>query len=225
MTGTKLLHEAPWYRSKEVAGRVCQELTYEFDIGMWTARNDHKKSTSEQFPDVVQIKMHGCRVIADAGARRQRVLAEEQAVHWIQTGLRHAVEKHIDDEVRRVILGKSKSDEPQAMSHTTLTSYELTMLNRRAGVRDKIQWKPESCAWSLKFNGEKVTETEYCNKMGINLAVPSYLAPGEFEVARDKAFRDACSVWNAIDKSGRRRIAFPNLSEAALGKPGGYRDH
>ena len=41
------------------------------------------------------------------------------------------------------------------------------------------------------------------------MEIPDNLKDGDFKTARENAFRDACRVWNAIDKSGRRRIQLP----------------
>ena len=38
------------------------------------------------------------------------------------------------------------------------------------------------------------------------MAVQTHLCDDEFLRAREKAFQDAMLVWNAIDKSGRKRI-------------------
>ena len=62
---------------------------------------------------------------------------------------------------------------------------------------------------NLGKNTDANAEKEYCKEKGIDLKVSRQLRGAEFEIARDKAFRDACIVWNALDKTGKRRIKVP----------------
>jgi hypothetical protein len=80
------------------------------------------------------------------------------------------------------------------------------MINMRAGVRDKIMWMPEGATWSLKYKGDKGEVQRYCNKNEISISVPTHLCDVEFLRARDTTFQNAMVVWNAVDKSGRKRI-------------------
>ena len=68
----------------------------------------------------------------------------KKAVTWIQSGLRRSVKAYLDVELRAMSHIASKTDGDQVFS----------VHNMRAGVRDKIHWKPETCRWSLKFKGD-----------------------------------------------------------------------
>ena len=142
------------------------------------------------------INMHGCDVIASSHARYFCIQATKKSVAWIQSGLRQSVKTYIDGELR-------------AMSHTSSTSaYDQvpSMINMRAGVRDKIMWMPEGATWSIKFKGDKGDDKRYCDKNEISISVQTHLCDVEFLRARDTAFQNAMVVWNAVDKSGRKRI-------------------
>ena len=144
--------------------------------------------------------MHDCQVTASDNARLFHIYVNEKAVTWIQSGLRKCVKTYIDVELRAMSHIASKLDDDQMHS----------MHNMRAGVRDKIHWMPEARKWSLKFKGSTGDDTSYCKVNGISLSVPNDSDDAHFNVAREEAFRNACSVWNAIDDSGRRRIRMPN---------------
>ena len=144
--------------------------------------------------------MHGCDVIASTNARRFYIQATDKSVEWIQSGLRSSVKAYLDSELR-------------AMSHTSSKAADdhvPSMLNMRAGVRDKIRWMPETCKWSLKYKGELGEDLAYCKEHHLNLGIAKHLCNEEFLHAREQAFLDALQVWNAIDGSGRKRIAIPD---------------
>ena len=189
--------EKKW--TKHFVKCVCDELLHEFKRAVGEARTDPMRSTDEQGHGLLGIKMHGCDVIASSHARHFCIQATEKSVAWIQSGLRRSVKAYIDGELR-------------AMGHTSSNSVDdhvPSMLNMRAGVRDKIMWMPETCRWSLKFKGEIGEDKKHCKQNKINLAIQTHLCDDEFLVAREKAFQDAARVWNAIDKSGRKRITMP----------------
>jgi len=98
------------------------------------------------------------------------------------------------------------------MSHTPAKEDDeqaALKYNLRTGVRDKIRWMPEQCKWILKFKGEIGDDLKYCKANGITLAIANNLESKEFMVAREESFLNALRVWNAIDRSGRKRIAIP----------------
>ena len=70
---------------------------------------------------------------------------------------------------------------------------------------------PEKHTWGLKFKGAMGDDNVYCNENGLSLTIPRPLGNQTYEYARDKAFHDACMTWNAVDKSGRKRIRIPEL--------------
>ena len=144
--------------------------------------------------------MRGCDVVASTNKRHLYIQATGKSVEWIQSGLRSSVKAYLDKE-----LG--------AMSHTSssATANQVpTMRHLRAGVRDKIHWKPELCQWNLKYKGELGADEAYCKEHNLNLGIPKHLCNDEFLHAREQAFLDALQVWNAIDKSGRKRISIPD---------------
>ena len=149
------------------------------------------------------IRVNDCEVIAPAFARHFYILLDERAMIWIHSGLRRAVKDYLDAELLAVSHKAMKPDCDQFDS----------MVNMRAGVRDKVYWIPEKCKWCLRFkdaNGVwRSDDTNYCKDHDISLEIPSDLKDDDFKNARELAFRDACHVWNAIDKSGRRRIQLP----------------
>ena len=143
--------------------------------------------------------MHGCDVIASTNARYFYIKAEVKSAMWIQSGLRSSVKAYIDRELR-------------AMSHTLSTGVDepnALMLNLRTGVREKIMWKPEKFKWDIKFKGEIGADLTYCKKNEIYLEIDKSLCSDKFMAAREQAFLNAMHVWNAIDKSGRKRIQIP----------------
>ena len=145
------------------------------------------------------IMMHGCNVIASTNARYFYIQATEKSAVWIQSGFRSSVKAYLDRELRAMSHTLAKgADEPHAL-----------MLNLRAGVRDKIRWMPEKFKWDLKFKGEIGDDLKYCKTNEINLAIANNLCNEKFLVAREQSFLNALRVWNAIDQSGRKRIAIP----------------
>ena len=182
--------------ARSLISQVCNDLLREFRRAVVEAKKMHKESTGEQFPDVLAIRIHDCEVIAPVHARHFHIRADENAVKWIQTGFRRAVKDYLAVELQAISHTAAKVDGGKPMS----------MLNMRAGVRDKIRWVPESCSWRLKFKGADGMDLQYCNENGISLTIPPYIQKDEFKEAREKTFHDACLVWNAVDKSGRRRI-------------------
>ena len=180
---------------------VFDELLHEFKRAVGVARADeagaHKHVARVCWGQgLLGINMHGCDVVASSNARYFCIQATKKSVLWIQSGLRQSVKTYIDGELR-------------AMSHTSSTSaYDQvpSMINMRAGVRDKIMWMPEGATWSLKYKGDKGEVQRYCNMNEISISVPTHLCDVEFLRARDTAFQNAMVVWNAVDKSGRKRI-------------------
>ena len=178
---------------------VCAELLCEFKRAVLEARTNPAGGTDMHGSGLLGIKMHGCDVIASAHARRFCIQATAKSVAWIQSGLKKSVKAYIDGELR-------------AMSHTSskaVDDHVPSMLNMRAGVREKIMWMPETCRWALKFNGEIGPDRAYCKENHINLAIQTHLCDDNFLFSRESAFLDAARVWNAIDKSGRKRITMP----------------
>ena len=186
-------------RSRALVKSVCNELLHEFRRVLVEARKEHRKSASEQFPDALAIRVQDCEVIASAHARQFYIRADEKAVKWIHIGLRRAVTGYLDVELRAMSRTASKCCDDKLISQ----------MQTRAGVRDKIHWMPEKCSWGLTFKGAMGGDTEYCNEHGIRLHIEQSLQESEFKVGRGKAFHDACQVWNAIDKSGKKRITMP----------------
>ena len=43
----------------------------------------------------------------------------------------------------------------------------------------------------------------------MSLTIPQHVENGDYDRAKENAFRDACLVWNAVDQSGKRRIQVP----------------
>ena len=76
----------------------------------------------------------------------------------------------------------------------------------RAGVREKVYWMPDKLTWGLKFKGDAGVDKEYCRRHDVTLTISSALGT-DFTAAREKAFRNACIVWNAVDMSGKQRIS------------------
>ena len=171
---------------------VCDDLLHEFRRALVQAGQTRHKG-------LLVIRMNDCEVIAPANARHFYILLDERAMIWIHSGLRRAVKDYLDAELLAVSHNAMKSD----CDHFGLQSI------MRAGVRDKVQWVPEKCRWNLKFTGANGVDTNYCKERGITLEIPGHLRDDDFKTARENAFRDACRVWNAIDKSGRRRIQLP----------------
>ena len=138
-----------------------------------------------------------CEVKASVHQRVAYILADEAAVTWITTGLYRAVQDDLDVHVR-------------ANSHIA-GRRTVRMLGSRAGIRSKVYWMPEKSAWGLKFKGVMGDDKVYCNENGLSLTIPLPLSNQTYEYARDKAFHNACMTWNAVDKSGRKRIRTPEL--------------
>ena len=61
----------------------------------------------------------------------------------------------------------------------------------------------------MKFKGEIGDDIKDCKTNKIHLAIATHLCDDQFLVNREQAFLDAARVWNAIDKSGRKRITIP----------------
>ena len=68
-----------------------------------------------------------------------------------------------------------------------------------------MQWMPEKCLWKVTFRGAPGEDTVYCKQNDISLEVQSYLQGNASAEAREKAFHDAIKMWNALDKSKKRR--------------------
>ena len=188
--------------SRALVKYVCNELRHEFRRVIYEARKKHRKSAREQFPDVLAIKMHEYEVMASSCARNFCIRIDENAVTWIHNGLRRAVTGYLGVDLR-------------AMSHTASKDCgdkPTSQARIRAGVRDKVQWKPEKCSWELTFKGACGEDKVYCNEHGIKLHIEPARKDSEFKAAQDKAFHDACMVWNAVDKSGKKRITMGEQS-------------
>ena len=57
------------------------------------------------------------------------------------------------------------------------------------------------------YIGETGVDKRYCEAKNITLSVSTKLSsPTDLFIERKKALEAACLVWNAIDRSGRRRI-------------------
>ena len=190
--------------ARDLITSFCADLLHEFRIALGDVRQKkarEKETISKKVTcvDCVTIKMHDCEVIAAANARHFYILVNEKAVNWIQTGLRRIVKDYLGVKL-------------QAMSHTATISdgdQPFSMIVMKDGVRDKIMCLPKECAWNLKCKGEIGADTKYCEKNNMTFSIPSYVRDDEFLDAREKAFIDACTVWNAVDTSGRRRIKLP----------------
>ena len=176
--------------SRTLTTRVCNGLLTEFRRAVSTAKTDYG---SRKLPEVITIKMHQFSVTAIAHAKHFHVVNDAKTIRWLHGGLHAAVKKYIEEDAG-------------AMRHTA-SKLDTSPMSLRERVRDKINWFPEKCQWVL--NCKKCPDVQgkiYCREHGFNLQVPQDLRHEEFEGARRKAFRDACIVWNAVDKSGRRRI-------------------
>ena len=85
----------------------------------------------------------------------------------------------------------------------------MSMSSIRNGVRDKVYWIPQTCEWGLKLNGPDDKKNDirlYCQENDIRLSIPTELQGKAFNAAREKAFYDACTVWNELDTTGKKRI-------------------
>ena len=182
--------------ARSLVRSVCDNLLNEF-------RRLVLQRNKERHQGMLTIRMNDCEVFASAFARHFYILLDERAMIWIKKGLRRAVAEYFDAELLAVSHKAMKPDCDQFDS----------MVNMRAGVRDKVYWVPEKCKWCLRFkdaNGVwSSDDRNYCKDHDKSLEIPTHLKDGDFKNARELAFRDACHVWNAIDKSGRRRIQLP----------------
>ena len=78
-----------------------------------------------------------------------------------------------------------------------------------------VQWMPERNEWLLKCKGVEqraervrtyVRTYVYCNEHGLNLTVPDGFQDQEYKLSHEKAFQDACLIWNALDQSKKPHI-------------------
>ena len=83
-------------------------------------------------------------------------------------------------------------------------------------VNDKVYWQPQGLTWKLNFEGGEEAEKTYCRENNITLCVSEGLDVVDFALQRQTAFRDACRVWNAVDRSGRRRIHLVDVDESGV---------
>ena len=143
-----------------------------------------------------------------AAARKRgfHVLADENTAHWIQIVLRKAVTGCMDSPTK-------------AISHTDskcVTSQERFRRQDRPRIRDKVHWVPERSSWGLKFKGTSGTEHQFCRENSLSTIVDKRLNSSQFVLRSKNAFGVACAVWNAVDRSRRRRITAPE-SHLAMG--------
>ena len=183
-------------RNRELARCACKSLLLEFRQALDRARKDKaiRKRISQE---VLTVKMHDCEVVVLGHARTIHMRADEKAIRWIHTGFGQTVKKYI------------MPGPIAAMSQTAPKEKyrkHLTVNWSRVGVRDKVHWLPESCRWGLKFKGARGADTKYATEHGLTLEVPFSAEANRLRESREKAFRDACVVWNAIDLSSKARI-------------------
>ena len=92
--------------------------------------------------------------------------------------------------------------ERQPIPDTTKYKHILS----KDGIRDKVIWMPTDNKWILMYVGEAGADEKYCTEKNITFQVQADLEDGEYMIARQKAFVNACIAWNAIDKSKRKKI-------------------
>ena len=92
--------------------------------------------------------------------------------------------------------------ERQPIPETTKYKHILS----KDGIRDKVIWMPTDHEWILRYNGEAGAHEKYCTETNITFQVQEDLEDGEYRIAQQKAFVNACIAWNEIDKSSRKRI-------------------
>ena len=141
------------------------------------------------------IKIHNCEVIASVHARHFYLLTNDQAVTWINMGLAQMLTKYIELQMRAI---RDRQPIPDT------TKYKHILL--KDGIRDKVIWMPTDNKWILMYVGEAGADEKYCTEKNITFQVQADLEDGEYMIARQKAFVNACIAWNAIDKSRRKRI-------------------
>ena len=146
-------------------------------------------------PGLLTIKIHNCEVIASVDARHFYLLTNDQAVTWIKTGLAQMLTKYIELRMRAI-------HDRQPIADTT--KYKHILL--KDGIRDKVIWMPTDHEWILRYNGEAGAHEKYCTETNITFQVQEDLEDGEYRIAHQKAFVNACIAWNAIDNSNRKRI-------------------
>ena len=187
--------------TKKLIPWLCNGLLHEFRRALVQA----SQSTTEKLPDVLPIKMHSCEVLASTNATHLHILADGKAAQWIQTALRQTVTQYLDIEMRAMSHNASKSDGDDSVSVSRMW---------RIGIRDKVHWRPETRSWKLRFHGEHGCAETFCKQNKISLTVPGNLNDSNFKVEKEKAFRDACDVWNAVDGTRRKRIKIPAKNDS-----------
>ena len=185
--------------TKKLVTPLCDSLLHEFRQALVEAGTP----TCQKLPDVLPIRMHNCELIASTNSNHFHICADKKTAHWIRTALRQTVADYLDIEMRAMGHIASKPDDDESFSISKM----------RNVVRDKIHWRPETDSWGLKFTGTSGADRVFCSNHGISLTVPPCLKNGNFTDAREQAFRNACLVWNAVDVSGKKRIAVPAQDE------------
>ena len=61
-------------------------------------------------------------------------------------------------------------------------------------------------SWALSTKAGEEAVHEYCRKHSLSLALNPKLSSSQFHLERKKTFGVARRVWNAVDKSSKRRI-------------------
>ena len=198
--------------TRKLVSHVVTELHSDFRQILKEARKEFKKiCTLKHFPEVCSIKMHGCEVVASTMTTRHLyILADDTATKWIHRGIAPAVQNYIEKELKTMSFDFSPPPHDEKFSEVGF----------RAGVRDKVYWRPHICAWQVKAKCEKGEQKRYCAEKGYDLFVPRSIGGSqEFKAAKDVAFHNACLVWNALDKSQKPRI---KLIERPLQAPMQY---
>ena len=191
-------------KSEWLASSVCTEFRRTTHRALRKILEKCRKKIrgkGKQLPVVFPIRIHGCEVKVSVHQRSAYILADEAALKWKQTGLYRAVKDYLDVDNRAIrhIVGRTAGDKV------------LRMLRSRDGIRDKVHWMPDKSAWGVKFKGTVGDDKIYCNENGLSLTIQSPLCNQTYDYAWHKAFHDACKTWNAVDKSGRKRIRMPEL--------------
>ena len=176
---------------RRVASAVCNDLLHKMREVIVEAKVCLRKREGS-IPDVLPIQMNGCEVLVSSRTRNFHIQTDNNAANWIQKGLRVAVSEYMGRQIK-------------AISHTH-PKPQSSFCGNHGGIRGKVYWVQDKSAWELKFEGENGADSQFCREHALILKVNSQLSGEESLQERRKTFDAACRVWNAVDKSGRRRI-------------------
>ena len=190
--------------SRLVGAEFIRYLVGKLRAAVATAKKKYPKRARHTFPEVMTFRIEGCDVRASTRTRNFHILVGPEARHWITSGLRVAISRHIGSTIQAT----SQLD-PQCSESPC-----LQYLNYRNSVQGKVHWVPANVSWALSTTEGEEAVNEYCSKASLSLAVNPNLSGKNFLLERKKAFDVACRVWNAVDKSSRHRI--PMVVESSL---------